>query len=242
MPVLDGIAATPRSSAEGLADTGAGAHDVRPRRPRYRRAPPGAAGFLLKSTPSDRLVDGVRGGRRRGGPAVAVADPATDRATRRPARPRRSRPCVARLTAREREVLHLIARGHSNPEIATELYVAGHGEVPRQPTVRQAAAAEPRPGGGARLRVRARGARAVGARPSADSYAKADARGQRSQPWDEETQHPALPALGKAYPLRRSWEGGSCASMGGTSAGFDAILRDWAGSNPSIPPCRATRV
>jgi DNA-binding NarL/FixJ family response regulator len=90
----------------------------------------GASGFLLKDAPSDRLLDAIR---------VAAAGDAllaptiTRRLVERfavVARPLDAAPPerLADLTARELEVLQLIARGHSNAEIASEL-VLGENTV-----------------------------------------------------------------------------------------------------------------
>jgi DNA-binding NarL/FixJ family response regulator len=86
----------------------------------------GASGFLLKDVPPEQLVDGIR--------AVASGDallaPSVTRRVieefvrRPPASVRTLPPKLADLTARELEVLKLIARGHSNAEIATELFVS----------------------------------------------------------------------------------------------------------------------
>jgi DNA-binding CsgD family transcriptional regulator len=84
---------------------------------------PAATGFLLKDTPSDRLLDAVR---------VAAAGEAliAPRITRRliadfarASRPAGDElpPALAELTAREIEVLRLVAQGLSNAEIAAEL-------------------------------------------------------------------------------------------------------------------------
>ena len=121
----------------------------------------GASGFLLKDTPADRLLDAVR---------VAAAGDAllapsiTRRLIEQFARAaragRRTRcpPRSAELTARELEVLRLMARGLSNAEIAAEL-VLGENTIKTHvaPRARQARAARPRAGGGGRLRDRARG-------------------------------------------------------------------------------------
>lgn len=84
----------------------------------------GAHGFLLKRAGADQLVHAVR--------TVAAADgllfPEAIRdlvAAARPARPDRQLP---ELSAREAEVLRLLARGRSNAEIATDLYL-GHETV-----------------------------------------------------------------------------------------------------------------
>jgi DNA-binding NarL/FixJ family response regulator len=90
----------------------------------------GASGFLLKDAPADRLLDAIR---------VAAAGDAllAPAITRRlveqfsgAARPsaRADREQLATLTARELDVLRLIARGLSNAEIAAEL-VLGENTV-----------------------------------------------------------------------------------------------------------------
>jgi len=86
----------------------------------------GASGFLLKDVPPEQLVAGIR--------AVASGDALlAPSVTRRvieefvrhpPDSVRKPPPKLAEVTARELEVLKLIARGLSNAEIAKELFVS----------------------------------------------------------------------------------------------------------------------
>jgi DNA-binding NarL/FixJ family response regulator len=83
----------------------------------------GASGFLLKDAPADRLLDAIRVA----AAGDALLEPAiTRRLVERftaAARPTNAAPPerLAALTARELDVLRLIARGRSNAEIAGEL-------------------------------------------------------------------------------------------------------------------------
>jgi len=87
----------------------------------------GASGFLLKDATAEDLVSAVRIVAR--GDAL-LAPQVTGRLVREFARQRQARlsphPALGTLTAREREVLMLIAGGLSNAEIAARLVVSEH--------------------------------------------------------------------------------------------------------------------
>jgi DNA-binding NarL/FixJ family response regulator len=90
----------------------------------------GASGFLLKRTPAEDLIDAVRAAAEQSGlptpgPTVElIRSMASHRAMDAP-RESAARPSVIdALTAREQDVLTLIARGFSNAEIADELVVS----------------------------------------------------------------------------------------------------------------------
>lgn len=80
----------------------------------------GAAGFLLKNAPPEEVQRAVR--RVAAGEAVLDAE-VTARVMRRAARTPASEPLDDRLTERERDVLWLLAQGHTNGEIAALLGV-----------------------------------------------------------------------------------------------------------------------
>lgn len=82
----------------------------------------GAAGFLLKDSPADDLVTAIRTTAAGG----SWLDPrVTPRLLARlRAAPRADTDVLERLTSREVEVLAMMARGHTNSEIAAGLYVS----------------------------------------------------------------------------------------------------------------------
>jgi DNA-binding NarL/FixJ family response regulator len=128
MPVMDGLAATaeivggrmedPRSRV--LILTTFDLDDYV-----YEALRAGASGFLLKDAPGDELVHAVR--------VIAAGDallaPSVTKRLIADFTARRRRPLgtpegLDELTARELEVLRLIARGMSNAEISRELFIA----------------------------------------------------------------------------------------------------------------------
>ena len=125
MPVMDGIEATRRlvasaSQARVLILTTFDLDDYV-----YAALRAGASGFMLKDAPAEQLINAVR--------VIAAGDallaPSVTRllieeVSRRPAVDAASvAPGLVDLTDRELEVLLLMARGLSNGEIATQLYL-----------------------------------------------------------------------------------------------------------------------
>ena len=125
MPVLDGIAATRVLTGSGCPTRVLVLTTYDLDRYVYDALAAGAAGFLLKATPPDRLVEGIR--------TVAAGEsllaPSLTRRLietylRHPPPDATGPSPLAALTERERQVLVLMARGLSNDDIAGELVVA----------------------------------------------------------------------------------------------------------------------
>ena len=85
----------------------------------------GANGYLLKDTRRDDLVGAIKGtvdGRSYLDPTVARR--VMDRATAAPPVPAQDETLAEAFTERELDILRLLARGYSNPEIARHLHLA----------------------------------------------------------------------------------------------------------------------
>lgn len=116
MPHLDGVAATDRLRSLDLAtrvlvlttyDTDA---DI------VRAIEAGATGYLLKDATRDELLDAIR--------SAAVGQSALAPRVASRLVSRMAAPAGAALSAREIEILELVARGRSNKEIARSLHLS----------------------------------------------------------------------------------------------------------------------
>jgi DNA-binding NarL/FixJ family response regulator len=116
MPVCDGVAATQKIKAEfpdikivmltTFTDDGYISSAINA----------GAEGYLLKSTPADGIVERIR--------AVEKGALVFDRGVNLSAQKNKTAAYFEELTARENEVMALVAAGLSNGEIAAKLFLS----------------------------------------------------------------------------------------------------------------------
>ena len=126
MPVLDGVAATRRlhetqpDSRVIMLTTFDDDEYV------FEGLRAGAVGYLLKDVPSEKLIEAIRAAARGESflqPSIA-AKVVAEFARLADQAPRRADPLIESLSARELEVLRLIATGKTNKEIAAALVIA----------------------------------------------------------------------------------------------------------------------
>lgn len=121
LPVLDGIRATDRIAALApevrvlVLTHSADEHDV------LQAVMAGACGYLLKESPAEELLAGIRAA----GAGESLVSPSIAAQLLRHLRAdHRAREADGDLSARELEILRLLAAGKDNNEIAADLYLS----------------------------------------------------------------------------------------------------------------------
>ncbi|MFG2000551.1 response regulator [Spirillospora sp. NPDC048911] len=127
MPIMDGVTATAEITALGTPSRVLVLTTFELDEYVFAAVRAGASGFLLKRTPPETLIEGVRtvaGGDGLLGASVTRRLLAEFARTSPPPPGPRVRRRLDRLTGREHQVLLHLARGLSNAEIAREIHVA----------------------------------------------------------------------------------------------------------------------
>jgi DNA-binding NarL/FixJ family response regulator len=117
MPELDGIEATRELGARAPDSRVVVLTSFSDRARILDALDAGAIGYLLKDTEPDELLRGIRAAARGESPLAPKAAHQLISSRRRPAP-------VDQLTAREREILALLAKGHPNKRIAHQLQIS----------------------------------------------------------------------------------------------------------------------
>ena len=125
MPVMDGIAATRKLTADGSQARILVLTTFHLDEYVYEALRAGASGFLLKDAPPERLLEAIDVLQR----GDALLDPSVTRTVidafaRTPAARHVLPSKLDQLTERERQVFNLVARGHSNAEIARQFFMS----------------------------------------------------------------------------------------------------------------------
>ena len=124
MPTMDGLEATRRIVASGSATRVLVLTTFDLDEYVYAALKAGASGFLLKDTPPNDLLSGIRTVAQ--GDALlspSITQQLIRQYVNRPDSPALTPPTLDGLTDRELEVLILVARGWSNVEVAERLYI-----------------------------------------------------------------------------------------------------------------------